>query len=782
MASKRPPARKKKAAPRKGRPPAKRRTPSARGRGAKKTAKSGRRRGWLFFGLPLLLVFAGYLTYLDWRVRDAFEGQRSATPARVYARPLALYPGARLSAAQLEYELTALGYRRVSGVLQGAGQWSRSGAEYRIRQRAFRFWDGAREPERLQLELANSRLAALRDPSGDNLNVARLEPVEIGSIYPAHNQDRVPVRLKAVPRALTDALIAVEDQGFRGHRGLDFIAIARALWVNLRAGRVVQGGSTLTQQLVKNLYLSPERTLWRKLNEALMAVLLEIHYSKDAILQAYLNEVYLGQDGGRAIHGFGLGSRFFFNRPLSELDLPRMALLAALVKGPSWYNPQRHPERARERRNLVLRLMQEQGLISAAERAQAAAAPLGLAPGRAGRDGRRPGLDLVRRQLARDYRDPDLTSTGLRIFTSLDPWLQHQAEQALSRGIEALEGERSGLQGAAVLTAADSGEVLALVGGRGGAGFNRALDAVRPIGSLVKPAVYLAALQRDAGYNLLSPLEDTPLLVRARNGEEWRPDNFDQVAHGVVPLHSALAKSYNLATVRLGMGVGLERVADTLRKLGAERPFDAYPAMLLGSVSLSPLEVARLYQTLAAGGFKTDLRVIRGVQSAAGEPLDRYPLRLERTLEPGPVYLLNRLLQEVAASGTGSGLSAYLDPALAVAGKTGTTDELRDSWFAGFDGARVGVVWLGRDDNAPAGLTGAGGALRVWGDMMRRIGPRPLRLTPPDTVESVWIDQATGLRGGPDCAHASPVPYLRGTAPEVFASCALDNGFGSTTQ
>lgn len=770
---------KRKPVARKGRRPAR--------KGQRRQRRGGR---WitrlLALGFLLTLVAGVYLLYLDHTVRIKFEGKRWAVPARVYGRPLELYPGSRVGPDQLLAELQRMGYERV-GYPKRAASWSRNGERVLVRTRGFHFLDGETPGRFLDIRFSGDGISQLSEIGGGELALARLEAPEIGSIYPSHNEDRVLVKREQLPELLVQTLIVMEDRTFYQHHGVDPRAIARAVWVNLRAGGVVQGGSTLTQQLVKNFYLTRERSLWRKLNEAAMALLLEAHYEKDQILGAYANEIYLGQDGGRAIHGFGLASHFYFNRSLQELDLPQLAMLVAQVRGPSYYDPRRHPERARKRRNLVLEVMQEQGVITAGQAANARQAPLGIREKGDGRGSYPAFMDLVRRQLHRDYREEDLTSEGLRIFSTLDPWTQQQAEAGVTKRLAALEKQHrlpdGKLEGAAVLVDSESGEVRAMVGGRSAryAGFNRALDAVRPIGSLIKPVVYLAALMQPGRYTLVTRLNDAPLTIKGSDGKRWQPDNYDHKAHGEVPLHQALANSYNLATVRLGMELGLDHVVELLEQLGITRPINPVPAMLLGSVSLSPLEVAQIYQSFAAGGFYSPLRAIRGVQSNSGEALQRYPLTVRQAVDSGPVYLLNRNLQEVVRNGTGRGLSRYIDSEYNIAGKTGTTDKLRDSWFAGFSGNLVGVVWVGRDDNKPAGLTGSSGALQVWGDMMRRVRPSPLQLLRPDSVETVWVDPPSGFRADEGCEGARQYPFIIGSAPRVNASC-VGQGGGSIRQ
>lgn len=725
-----------------------------------------------------LLLLGGYTLYLSHEVRVKFEGKRWAVPARVYAQPLELFPGAAITIERLQHELDLLGYRKVSHPRQ-PGQWSRAGNRLLVYGRAFTFWDGKVPSRLLALSFDAYGLNDLRDGATDRpLDILRLEPVQIGSIYPAHREDRVLVRRDQLPEPLVAALLAVEDRKFYQHHGVDPLGIARALWANLRAGRTVQGGSTLTQQLAKNFFLTQERSLWRKFNEALIALILEARYDKDEILEAYANEIYLGQDGPRAIHGFGLAAQFYFSRPLEELRLHEIGLLVGLVKGASYYNPRRHPERALERRNLVLQVMADRRLLSPAVVRQLQAQPLGVTErGRRSTATYPDFVDLVRRQLGRDYREEDLTSEGLRIFTTLDPWAQRQAERLLADQLQRLERQRGikggTLEGAVVLVTPEAGEVSALVGGRqaGYAGFNRALDAVRPIGSLVKPAVYLAALSRPSDYTLMTPLQDEPIELQDERGRTWSPQNYENTSHGQVPLYQALVHSYNQASVRLGLDVGLDKVIDQLHRLGVERDIRPYPSLLLGSLSLSPLEVAQVYQGLAAGGFRSPLRAIRAVLDSHGEPLQRYPVEVVKAADPAAVYLLTRNLVEVVRQGTGRGLAYYLPAERVVAGKTGTTNDLRDSWFAGFGGDRVGVVWVGRDDNQPTGLTGSVGALPVWGRLMATLGVQPLHLALPEGVEQAWVNPDTGLAAEEQCPGAVAYPFITGSVPAADGGC-----------
>lgn len=749
-------------------------------RQAKRPSRLRRLLGWLLKLGVVLSVIAGVgLIYLDAQVRSKFEGKRWALPAKVYARPLELYPGQKLAMDELKQELRALGYRfERQASRPGSVEWASSRA--RIHSRGFNFPDGAEPSHDMLLSFSGDRLESIRAQSGQQLPLVRLEPILIGGIYPRSNEDRDLIKLEQAPPHLAQALVTVEDRAFYEHHGVSLKGIARAMWVNIRAGRFAQGGSTLTQQLIKNFYLTSDRTLSRKLLELPMAVLLELHYSKEEILEAYLNEVYLGQSGSRAIHGFGLASQYFFARPITELELHQVALLVGMVKGPSWYDPRRHPERALERRNLVLKMLFEQRHISRAEYDEAQGRTLGVVQQRSLHKGMYPAyLDLVKRKLREEYRDDDLATEGLRIFTTLDPLVQTRAEAALEQSLKQLEqrygNKAAGLEASMVVTDPQTGEVLALIGGRETRyeGFNRALDALRPIGSLVKPAVYLAALEQ--GYTLATPLQDEPFELKQPDGSLWQPQNFDRRSHGVVPLHRSLALSYNQSTARLGMEVGLGRVIDMLERLGAERELKSFPSLLLGAQALSPLELASIYQTIAANGFKMPLRVIRRVTDAEGKELSRYPFTLKQQVKPEIVHLMQYALQEVAREGTARSVYNTLPANLNVAGKTGTSNDQRDSWFAGFTGDRLAVVWLGRDDNTSLPFTGSSGALRVWTELMRRERPEPFIATRPAGVEYVWIDETTGLRSDERCEGSRQLPFLKGTAPEQSVDCGQHN-------
>lgn len=768
--------------------PRKRSVKSSRGSRKKSTPVRYRRHGWALLRLwlvyllgALLVVAALWVFYLDMRVREKFDGKKWTLPARVYAQPLELYESLTLTPALLERELDALGYRQVPHVAS-PGQWSRhnQGAEvgYQIYTRGFEFWDGQEPAQQFRLSLGSERVTALTSAGNELLPLVRLEPEQIGGIYPTQAEDRLLVQLRDLPPLLGETLIAVEDRHFLDHRGVSLTGIARAAWVNLRSGEVVQGGSTLTQQLVKNFYLSHERSLQRKAQEAVMSVLLEWHYSKSEILETYVNEVFLGQAAGRAIHGFALASEYYFQRPLAELNTERIALLVGLVKGASFYNPWRHPQRAKKRRDLVLGVMHDMGLISREEYQRALAAPLGVVSSQQRAQTTYPAfIDLVKRQLARDYRPEDLQTEGLRIFTTLSPMVQRQAETVLSQRIAALEQQHKTekLEGALVVTSVGAGEVLALVGGRKPrfAGFNRALDAHRPVGSLIKPFVYLTALEQPQSYHLGTLISDEPVTVSSDDGQLWQPRNANRRSHGEVPLIEALAHSYNQATVRLGMQVGLAQVAQTIERAGFDGAIPQVPAITLGAIAMSPYQVATTYHTLATEGSYTPLRAIREVLTAEGEPLNRYALTLQQRFSSGSSFALQYALQTVLREGTGQRVYNQFPASLPLAGKTGTTDDQRDSWFAGFSGQHLAVVWLGRDDNSSTPLTGSGGALQVWADFMQSLPTLGVNLEPPVDVSFDWVDRTSGQLSAEGCENAIWLPLPEGYGPTQSSHCHL---------
>ncbi len=718
----------------------------------------------------LFCAGAAYVLWLDHRVRSEFAGARWSLPARVYADPVELYSGQALDIGRVEELLRRSGYRKMPALTQ-AGGYRRSASRIEFMRREFHYWDGFRDSRIIGIDFERQGIAQIRDlQAARTLPLVRIEPELIGKIFPGNFEDRILVGDHEIPPALIRALVAVEDRDYFDHYGVRPKSILRALLFNLMAGEIEQGGSTITQQLVKNFFLSQERTVTRKINEIIMALLLELRYSKEEILGAYVNEVYLGQQGRRSVHGFGAAAEFYFARPLNELRLDQLALLVGMVKGASWYNPRRHVERARQRRNLVLDLMLQQGYLDEPDWRQARQQALDPSARPRWVSSKYPAfLQLVKNQLSSDYATRDLRSRGLRIFTTLDTRRQDRVEQVLREQLPRLERTRSlepgTLQAASVFVETGSGAVLALAGGRNAeyTGFNRALQAQRPIGSLVKPFIYYTALTQPQRYSLVSMLDDTDIAVTLEDGSVWRPNNFDNRNHGRISLLEAMARSYNKATVRLGRQLELKQVIDTLNKAGVARTLKPFPALLLGSLELTPLQVSQLYQTLANGGFQVPLNTIRKVLDSDGEAVKRYGLEVRQALFADAAYLTTFMMVQTVNYGTGRNLRRIIPERLPLAGKTGTSNGLRDSWFAGFGDTLTGVVWLGRDDNRPIGITGSAGALRLWGNMVKHQDLRGIDLLPPPGIGAL---ENVALPFAGACINFPQVPYVLGFQPD----------------
>lgn len=688
--------------------------------------------------LAAVLLFVGI--YLDSVVKERFEGQLFELPTVVYARILNLNPGENITIQELRNELDVLNYRKVSQP-RYPGEYSSSSTRIELIRRPFEFADGPEPDRHVMLHFSDSGLQRIQSlESRGDLGYLRLEPKMLGMLEKDQDEQRLFLRRDQFPEILVDALLATEDRDFYQHDGVSPLAIARAMVANIKAGRTVQGGSTLTQQLAKNLFLTRDKTLWRKVREAYIALILDYRYSKDRILEAYLNEVYLGQSGGEAIHGFGLASRYYFGQPIQELRIDQLAMLVGMVKGPSYYNPIRYPERTKERRDLVLRLLMQQNMLTSEQYEQAVSRSLDT-QSKPRIASRQPAyFQQLSIELKEKVGERFKAETGLRVFTSLDPVSQSKMEQAIAKKIPEL-AKRGGkeLEAAAVAVDRHSGEIRAMVGGKrvGYEGFNRALNASRPIGSLVKPAIYLTALEQPEKYNLGTTLHDTPLSLKSSKGNVWTPRNYDRKYRGDVPLYIALAKSLNVPTVRLGMALGIPEVSDTLERLGVNKDeIRPVPSMFLGSFSLTPFEVAQMYQTLTNSGKRAKLTALRSVMDMEGNVLYQSLPRSSRAVDEQAAWLTTYAMKQGVAQGTGRFLQSQFGWA-ALAGKTGTSNDNRDSWFVGVDGREVTTIWLGRDDNKPVHLTGSSGALRVYAEYLKQRIPERLELPWPREITTL---------------------------------------------
>jgi penicillin-binding protein 1B len=737
-------------------------------------------RKWLVRGALLALGLAvgiGVPVFwvLDKQVRAEFEQLAWQVPTRVYARPLRLQPGLRLDAATLELELAAAAYRKDgSGDLPGT--WSRDGGRFHIATRAFTDLDGPVPGQRLEVEISGGRVAAVRDRRAQRkLDVARVDPARIATLYGNVQEERRLVQLKEVPSLLVMGLQAVEDRDFKHHHGIDPWGMMRAMWVNVREGELEQGASTLTQQLVRSLFLTREKRLSRKLKEIAYSLIIEFRYDKQRILEAYLNQVYMGQQGNQSIHGVAAASEFWFGRELGSLRTEDMALLVGMIQGPSLFDPRRKPEAAKGRRDLVLLVWNQLELIDDAEFKRARAAPLAVSARPGVTRNRNPAfMDLVRRQLARDYPADALRGAGLSVMTTLSPSAQLLSEQAVSGTLDRVQRKDGPpLQAGMVVTDTRSGEVLAMVGNRNTdtPGFNRALEAQRPVGSLLKPMVYLLALAQPGNWSLATPVDDAPVNLTLPNGKTWNPENSDGRSHGRVSLVDALAHSYNQATVRVGMDVGPERLAELLKVLAGLRA-PANPSLILGSVDLSPFAMAQVYQFLASGGQIQPLRAVRGVVDPKGKAINRYDFNAEPAKEGDAVAarLVTLALQEAVTRGTGRPLLADGLGRLKPAGKTGTSNDSRDSWFAGYTGDHLAVVWVGNDKNEPTGLYGSTGAMRVWSALFGKLPSAPLDVGG-EGLEWGWVDAQQFATTEENCEGARRYAFVAGYLPPEHVSC-----------
>lgn len=733
----------------------------------------------ILIGIVLGSLFAAaYVLEQDALVQTQFEGKRWALPARVFARPLELYEGQSLKADDLHKELQLLNYSFVTHLV-GTGQFKREKDSFFVQTRGFKFAEDQEISRRIRIDLKKDKIVKLSNTeSKEPLTLMRLEPVLIGNFYPRHNEDRVLVKLDDVTPLLAKGLVAVEDKKFYEHFGVNLKSIVRAVLANAKAGRRVQGASTLTQQLVKNFFLSNEKSYKRKINEAIMAMLLEVHYSKEEILEAYLNEIYLGQNGKRAIHGFGLASQFYFNKPIGELRTEQVALLIGIAKGPSVYNPRSRPKSALSRRNLVIDVMAREGVLDLKVVDGLKSQPLGVTKVAPPSVSPFPSyLELVRKQLQRDYQEEDLQTEGLLIFTSMDPVVQIKAETVLKSRIEKLEKSRrmkkDKLNGAMVVSSVQGAEVLAVVGGRDArfAGYNRALNAKRQIGSLIKPAVYLAALESNE-YTLATPIDSGAVTVRLDKNKLWQPKNYSGKDLGMVSFEQALVHSMNTPTVRIGITMGIDKVINKLHMLGLNKEVTANPSLLLGALELTPMEVQQLYQTIAAGGTYTPLTAIRSVMNSYGKALRRYPLQVKQVASEESIYLLTHAMNKITKEGTAQYLKHALPAWKNAAGKTGTTNKNVDSWYSGFTGKHVVSVWVGRDDNKPTGFTGSAGALRVWADLIKEIPTKPFKPKRPTKIKFFNVDKTSGLLYNSACGVAVTLPFTVGTEPDEMHKCA----------
>ncbi|MFY2737188.1 bifunctional glycosyl transferase/transpeptidase [Pseudocitrobacter faecalis] len=744
--------------------------PPRKGKG--KGGKPRRKHGWFWLLVKLAIVFAVLLAiygvYLDQKIRSRIDGKVWQLPAAVYGRMVNLEPDMPISKKEMVQLLTATQYRQVTAMTR-PGEFTVQANSIEMIRRPFDFPDSKEGQVRARLTFDGDHLETIENMENNRqFGFFRLDPRLITMLSSPNGEQRLFVPRSGFPDLLVDTLLATEDRHFYEHDGVSLYSIGRAVLANLTAGRTVQGASTLTQQLVKNLFLSSERSYWRKANEAYMAVLMDARYSKDRILELYMNEVYLGQSGDNEIRGFPLASLYYFGRPVEELSLDQQALLVGMVKGASIYNPWRNPKLALERRNLVLRLLQQQNFIDQELYDMLSARPLGVQP-RGGVISPQPAfMQMVRQELQAKLGDKVKDLSGVKIFTTFDSVAQDAAEKAATEGIPVLKKQRklSDLETAMVVVDRFSGEVRAMVGGAEPqfAGYNRAMQARRSIGSLAKPATYLTALSQPNQYRLNTWIADAPISLRQPNGQVWSPQNDDRRFSGQVMLVDALTRSMNVPTVNLGMALGLPAITDTWQKLGVPKDqLHPVPAMILGALNLTPIEVAQAFQTISSGGNRATLSALRSVIAEDGTVLYQSYPQAERAVPAQAAYMTLWTMQQVVQRGTGRQLGAKY-PGLHLAGKTGTTNNNVDTWFAGIDGREVAITWVGRDNNQPTKLYGASGAMSIYQRYLANQSPIPLVLTPPEDI----VDMGVDYNGNFVCSGGSRMLPVWTTDPDAL--------------
>jgi len=712
-----------------------------------------------------------------WGLLGRFAATATAQPSRLYASPPVLVEGAPGSRRAAIRALAAASYVAGAGPPR-PGRYAVAGGRLRVNLRRFPTAAGLFPGGLAEIAFADGRVQRL---VLDGRPVAELvlEPPLLHAFLGSDRQERRPLRLAALPDHVVHAVLAAEDDGFFRHPGVSLPGIARAAWVNLRSGEVRQGGSTITQQLVKNLYLSSERTVTRKAREGLLALLLEARHGKPAILEAYLNQVYLGAAGGCPLLGLGAAARAYFGVAPDQLTVTEAATLAGMISSPARYSPVAHPEAARARRDWVLGRMAEQGWLDAGSLASAAATPLTTLP-------LDPAPSLAphfARQAAREaaarFGVTALETDGVALLGTLVAGDQEAAEAAVAAGLADLEtGSRRGpLEAALVSLDPHDGGILAWVGGRDfrRSQFDRAGDAHRQAGSAFKPVVAAAALAEGVA-TPATLVADEPLEVPTADGV-WAPRDDDGRFLGPITLRAAIEQSRNLPFVRLALDTGVGRIVATGRALGLTSPLDPVPALALGAAAVTPLEMATAYATLAAGGRRPTPHALAAVLDGRGEPLSGTALpRPVPALDPAVAYVVTSLLQGVLDRGTGVA-ARRLGVADAVAGKTGTSNDGRDAWFCGFSPERATAVWVGRDDDAPAGLSGAAAALPIWARFTRDVRPPGgyREFVPPAGIVTAVIDPVTGGLATTACPATASEVFLAGHVPTEL--CPEHRGF-----
>jgi len=744
----------------------------------KKTSQRRARQIRLLLAVVLIafLGAAGYLLYLYLKIEDRFSQRLWNIPSRFYSDTTLLQPGKSLGVQYVSEKLSRLGYRALETTPKHAGEYHVTTNRIDVVLRGS-LRQGSTEPVPISIFFQGSTLRSLvHSTTQKQLHHLELEPEEITQSVGSEGERRYPVSLRSLSRYVIPAVLAAEDRHFYQHHGIDLRSMARALIVNARYGSIQQGGSTITQQLVKNVFLSHEKSLSRKIAEAIMALMIELRYSKDAILELYLNEIYFGQKGTLSLNGIREAAAFYFGKDPADLSLAESALIAGLIKAPNTFSPFTALEQCRERRNSVLRQMFECGFISEREMTEASERDIVLAQPGIVRNRAPYFTDYVYHQVKALFPVDALSQMGMSFYTTLDLDMQAAAEQSLNQELQRIEERcrttrstvpHQRLQAAVLIVEPHSGAIRAMVGGRSYAEsqFNRITQAKRQPGSAFKPFVVASALDRFTPASLLSNRQRSYRI----NGQQWTPHNYEPIDAESITVRTMLSRSVNLAAIDLALRYGLPQIVETARLFGFTTPLYPYPSLAIGASDVIPLELAYAYTVFANGGILHEPTVIKKVLDQQGREVKVHHPTVRRVLSPEKAFIMNSLLRSVVTDGTARSLRDF-GIMFPVAGKTGTTNDGRDAWFIGYTPELLCLVWVGYDDARPTPLTGASAAVPLWAQVMKAVAHRLSGswYQKPEGIEEVVICTESGSRSCQNCSNQQREFFLSGTTPPHY--------------
>ena len=782
--------------------------------------------GFLLIGIIFMGVFAYYYVKYERVVDRRMAAGFFSNAAKIYARPATISPGEKLDASEVAADLRRAGYSEDGDAPTGHYSFTRDGLRIVPGPQSYHGGDSA-----AVIRFEGGKVASIANSANSQeLEAYELEPQLLTALFEGQDRSkRELIKFQDIPPVLVNAVLAIEDRRFFQHSGVNYFRLMEAALVDLRQGRHEQGGSTITMQLSRGFFLTPQKTFQRKLREMLIAIELEQKFSKQRIFEMYANEVYLGQRGSFTVNGFGEASRAYFNKDVRNLTLPEAALLAGMIQRPNYLSPYKYPKRALERRNLVLDSMVDTGAITREQAERAKASPLKLTAPNVEASDAPYFVDLVKDQLSGQFNEEELNNHALRVYTTIDPDLQRAAAEAVDIGMALVDEQvtkrrthkikigtgkeatteikvDSGPMPQVALVALDphTGEVLALVGGRnyGMSQLDHAI-AKRPTGSIFKPFVYAAAVNTAVNGEQLSTSSADPNTgvvvenngvftpatliddsqVSIVNGDQvYEPRNYHETFHGEVTARYALAESLNNATVRLAQDVGFDKVA-ALAKAAGITSVHATPSIALGSYDATPLDMAGAYTVFANGGTRMSPLMVKSVRDARGNIVDNYHNDSRQVLDPRVAYVMTSMMESVVNNGTGYPVRArgFTAPA---AGKTGTS---HDAWFAGYTTNLLCIVWVGNDDYSDIKLAGGAAAAPIWAEFMKRAVKLPQysdaqEFPAPSGVVTVQLDKVTNRIATPSCPQDYTVAFIAGTEPKETCDQAFGDHRGFFTR